>query len=206
MADEKLCKHKESCVKNACKGLVVSFLQSLAAKSAFHIVFQFLLKRGYKNPVQCLLKLISLDTLKFVGFASLMNFLYKATLCAMRNYRKKEDGLNHIVAGAVGGLSIAFEDQERRETWALYFFARFIDVSLRKGAKKYLPNTNVNNIEMYLFMIMIVFNVYCYGKEKDILVKSYYNFLKSVFSPSKAEQSVMNAWSAESAIRMPLNK
>lgn len=204
MAEQRLCKHKGNCIQNACKGFAVSFLQSLAAKSALHILLNFILKKGYRKPIECLLKLVSIDTLKFVGFASLMNFLFKATLCAMRFFRKKEDGLNHLVAGGIGGLAIFLEDKERRETWSLYLTARLVDILLRKGVKEYAPGVNVNNVEVYMFMAMIVFLVYCYAAEKDTLIRSYYNFLDLIFSPSKMEKTVMNVWSAQNTAKYPI--
>ncbi|CAG9314867.1 unnamed protein product [Blepharisma stoltei] len=202
MPQERLCKHKGPCWENTLRGFVMAFLQSLAAKSALHILLNFILRKGYRNPIKSLLSFISIDTLRFVGFASLMNSMFKASLCLLRNFRQKEDGLNYVISGGISGLAILVEDPGRRETWALYFFARFLDIILRRQGKQY--GLDVNKIEVFLFMAMIVFMIYCYGSEKDNMLKSYYSFLNILFQPSKAEKACMDLWSQQAAEKMPI--
>mmetsp|Transcript_405 Transcript_405/g.703 ORF Transcript_405/g.703 Transcript_405/m.703 type:complete len:205 (+) Transcript_405:330-944(+) len=201
--EEKLCKHKGECWKNALKGLVLAAGQGLAVKAALHILLNFLLKRGYKRPLQSLAKLFSIENLRFGVFTGLMNFLYKSTLCLLRYYRKKNDGLTYLVAGGVCGLSILAEDKERRETWSLYFAARLVDILLRSAGTR-CGGWNVNKIEVYLFMSMISFLLFCFTVEKDNMLRSYYSFLKMLYNPSKLEKDVMDVWSADSARIRPL--
>ncbi|CAG9323645.1 unnamed protein product [Blepharisma stoltei] len=202
MSEERLCKHEGPCWENAFKGFIKAFLQSLAAKSMISLIFNFILEKGYKHPMKSLMKIFSIDTLRFVGFASFMNILYKGTLCILRHYRKKEDSFNYFVSGCVSGLSVFVEDPGRRETWALYFFARFVDIVLRVNGKKY--NIDINRVEVGIFMITVCFMVYCYGAEKDNMLKSYYNFLDLLFQPSRIEKFCLNLWSKQNAEKMPL--
>lgn len=42
------------------------------------------------------------------------SFLWKSVNNGLRLYRKKDDRLNGLISGAVAGLSILFEKEERR--------------------------------------------------------------------------------------------
>ncbi|OMJ84543.1 hypothetical protein SteCoe_14351 [Stentor coeruleus] len=203
MEDKRLCKHKGSCTENTLKGLLKALIQGFAAKSCMHFLLNVLLRRGYRKPLESLLGFFSLDALRFTAFAGLMNFLFKSTLCTMRNFRKKEDGLNYIVAGAISGLSIVVEDKDRRETWSLYFAARLVDIVLRGMGKRY-GGWDVNKIEVYMFMFMIFFLVWSYGAEKDNLIKSYFNFLNMLYHPSKIERKIMDEWCKVNTLKNPL--
>ena len=203
MEEERLCKHKGECVRNALEGFVKAFGQGFAVKSCIHFLLNVLLRKGFRKPTQSFLSFFSADALKFSAFTGLMSLLYKSTLCLMRYFRKKEDGLNYLVAGGVSGLSIIVEDKDRRETWSLYFAARLVDILLR-GVGKRMGGWDVNKIEVYMFMFMIFFLVWCYGAEKDNLIKSYYNFLNKLYHPSKIERKVMDEWCRVGALKNPL--
>ena len=203
MESKSLCKHKESCVENAIKGLIKASLQGFAAKSCAYFVLNVLLRKGFKEPSKALTGFFTADAFKFTAFAGLMSLFFKSTLCALRKIRGKEDALNYMIAGSVGGLSIAVEDNERKETWSLYFAARMVDISLRAISKR-TGGWDVNQVEVYLFMFMIFFVVCCYGSEKDNLIKSYYKFLDTLYKPSAVEKQLMNEWYRMSALKYPL--
>ena len=203
MEEQSLCKHKGKCIDNSLKGLVKAFLQGFAAKSCIYFLLNVLLRKGFRKPMQSLKGFFSVDALRFSAFAGLMNFLYKSSLCAMRHFRKKEDGINYIVAGAVSGLSIIVEDKDRKETWSLYFAARLVDILLR-GVGKRMGGWDVNKIEVYMFMFMIFFLVWSYGAEKDNLIKSYFKFLNLLYHPTIIERKIMDEWCKVNALRHPL--
>ena len=203
MEEERLCKHKSGCIENAVKGLIKAALQGFAAKSCIYFLLNVLLRKGFRKPMQSLAGFFSLDALRFTAFAGLMNFLFKSSLCSLRYLRKKEDGLNYVIAGAVSGLSIVVEDKDRKETWSLYFAARLVDILLR-GIGKRMGGWNVNKIEVYMFMFMIFFLVWAYGAEKDNLIKSYYNFLNMLYHPTTIERKIMDEWCRANAAKFPL--
>ena len=203
MESKNLCKHKESCIENAVKGLIKASLQGFAAKSCAYFVLSVLLRKGFKEPGKALAGFFNADAFKFTVFAGLMSFLFKSTLCTMRRIRGKDDGLNYLIAGSVGGLSIAAEDKERKETWALYFAARMVDISLRAVSKR-TGGWDVNQVEVYLFMFMIFFVVWSYGAEKDNLIKSYYKFLNMLYHPTAIERKIMDEWCNLHAVKNPL--
>jgi hypothetical protein len=203
MESKQLCKHKGACLENAIKGLLKSLLQGFAAKSCIYFLLNVLLRKGFRKPTQALAGFFSADALKFTAFAGLMSFLFKSSLCALRKFRGKEDGLNYFIAGSIGGLSIMVEDKERKETWSLYFAARLVDVLLRALSKR-TGGWDVNQVEVYLFMFMIFFVVWSYGAEKDNLIKSYFNFLNMLYHPTAIERKIMDEWCRIHATKNPL--
>ncbi|OMJ77802.1 hypothetical protein SteCoe_22506 [Stentor coeruleus] len=203
MEEKRLCKHKGLCYENALNGLLKAMVQSFAVKSCVHLLMNVIIRKGYRRPIQSLLSFFSFDALKFTAFAGIMNLLYKSTLCIMRSFRNKEDGLNHIIAGAISGISIVVEDKERRETWSLYFAARLVDIVLRGVCRRH-GSWDPNKIEVYLFMVMIYFLMWSYGAEKDNLIKSYFGFLNKLVNPSNMERKIMDEWCKVNMLRNPL--
>ena len=203
MESKTLCKHKGGCVENAGKGFIKALMQGFAAKSCVYLFLNVLLRKGFRKPSQALAGFFTADAFKFTAFAGLMSLLFKSTLCALRKFRGKEDGFNYLIAGSIGGLSIAVEDKERKETWSLYFAARVVDISLRAISKR-TGGWDVNQVEVYLFMFMIFFVVWSYGAEKDNLIKSYYKFLNMLYHPTAIERKIMDEWCNIHAVKNPL--
>jgi hypothetical protein len=206
MAEEqRLCKHKDECWLNALKGGAKAFLQGFGLKAALHLLFNVLVKRGYRNPAKSLALIFSVDSLRFAGFLSLLSLIYRGSLCALRRLRGKEDGWNAFLAGGLAGLSVMVENKDRQENWSLYLFARVFDIVLRGMAKRGY-NINVQLVETIAFMVMIVFMLYCYAIEPDNMIKSYLHFLNMLYQPSKNEQLVLDVWKAQTQKMWPLHK
>lgn len=56
----------------------------------------------------------SLDAFRFAAMFGSFSFLWKSVNNGLRIYRNKDDRLNGLISGAVAGLSILFEKEERR--------------------------------------------------------------------------------------------
>jgi hypothetical protein len=204
MEEQRLCKHKGKCYENAIKGLLKACIQGFAAKSCLNFLMTIVLRRGYRRPLESFRSFFTVDALRFSAFAGLMSFLFKSSLCGLRFLRKKEDGTNYLIAGAISGLSIIVEEKDRKETWSLYFAARLVDLFLRRLGKR-MGGWDANKIEVYMFMFMIFFLVWCYGAEKDNLIKSYFNFLNVLYHPSVTERKIMDEWCRINALKHPIN-
>ena len=62
--------------------------------------------------------------LRFGAMFGVFAFLWKGVNNGMRVYRNKEDRLNGLIAGAVAGLAILCEKQEKRVDIAQQLFVR----------------------------------------------------------------------------------
>ena len=200
----KLCEHQGSCFRNAALGSAKAFLGAAAIRSAITLLSELVLKRGYKTPSAFVKVLFSGDSLRFCAFATLLNGLFKAALCTLRWLRQQEDGLNHLAAGAISGLSILVESKSRASTWCLYLGARVLDVLIRRVCSRY--GGDANKIEVGLFIAMVNFMMYCYGVEKDNMPRSYFKFLDMVYHPSQNERLIMTEWCRLTKERLPLKQ
>ncbi|CAI2365032.1 unnamed protein product [Moneuplotes crassus] len=115
-----LCSHKNGCIKNSFKGLLRNFAIGFGLNAAKIILFgllrpaKFTRNFTWKNLLSCA---------RLGAFLGLWNFSYKALLCMGRRLFKS-DKISSVVAGAISALSLAIEEEGRRETIALYIFAR----------------------------------------------------------------------------------
>lgn len=198
-----LCKHKFSCPENALRSLIEWLGKGYILKTVINLLYEIILKRGYRRPANILKQIFTLDAVRFAGFIGGMNFLYKATLCILRKLRGKDDGLNATLAGFVGGMAVLIDNPSRRENFALYSIARFFDIMLKIGAKRGKVPDPVQ-IWRGCFMVCIVFMAYAFAVEIDTLLPSYSKFLKDLYGASHAELSVMQEWRNEIKTRYPL--
>lgn len=202
-APTKLCKHRYSCPENAVRGLVEWVGKGYLLKTVINLIYELVLKRGYKRPGNLIKQIFTLDALRFAGFIGGMNFLYKATLCLLRKIRGKDDGLNASIAGFVGGMAVLVDTRSRRESFALYSIARFLDIMLKIGANRgKVPDP----IEFWRagFLVSIIFMAYAYTCEIDTLLPSYAKWLKELYAASPAELKVMEEWRKDIQTRYPL--
>lgn len=198
-----LCKHRLSCPENAVRGLVEWISKGYILKTVINLLYEIILKRGYKRPANILKQIFTIDALRFSGFIGGMNFLYKATLCLLRKTRGKDDGLNASIAGFVGGMAVLIDNRNRRENFALYSVARFFDIMLKIGAARGKVPDPVQ-IWRACFLVCMVFMAYAYAVEIDTLLPSYAKFLKDIYGASPAELAVMTEWRNEIKARLPL--
>jgi len=121
----KVCPHKYSCVQNAVyKGLFRSFAAGFLFKAMLSFLSATLSgKLGRKGRT---LEAIfwSKDSLRFGQFIGVMSFIFKAVLCALRRYFKRNDPKFHALAGFAAGSAIVLDNPRRRANVALYCLVR----------------------------------------------------------------------------------
>jgi hypothetical protein len=107
------CKHEEKlCYISAVKGFWKNFMYAFLTKAGISILLSLLRpSRFFKN----LLGVLSKDTLSFCLFVGGLAGIFKLTLCSMRRLRGTDDGINAAIAGALAGLSLAFEASGNRK-------------------------------------------------------------------------------------------
>ena len=91
------CKHKSGCLLNAFKGLIANFLIGYSIRTIIKILFTVLKKK--KSLGEILKLLYYPDSFSFGSFMGLLFGIYKIVNCLLRHIRKREDGLNSILAG-----------------------------------------------------------------------------------------------------------
>ncbi len=113
------CRHKSpDCVTNAVQGLISNFKIGLKIRLAVTLL-QVLLRGGKIGSIKIP------DQLRFPCFLSLFAFLFKMTLCVLRRFRGKDDGMNGFLSGVIGGLAILIhKDKGTKHMFALYLLSR----------------------------------------------------------------------------------
>ena len=113
----------------------------------------------------------------------------QATNCLLRAIRKKEDGLNSLVAGAVAGSSMLFWESTEI---ALYLSARAAE-SVFNGlvSRGYLKSHYYG--DSFLFALSTSFMFYAFVWEPENLRPSYHKFLMRV---SKGRDIVREGFNA----------
>lgn len=139
--------------------------------------------RFFKN----LIGILSKDTLSFSLFVGGLAGIYKFMLCSMRRLRGRDDGFNAVVAGALAGLSLAFEASgNRKRLLFMYIFVRGLDVLVTLLDKRgYIKK--IKNFEAYLFGPVIAFLVYAYFYELDVFPPGIDKAFMATASPTKVE-------------------
>ena len=121
-----LCKHDHSCMYNALRGFVRSFLYALGLKLFANNI-------GYAlSPAKLLRNLMSkdswVDNLRFVLFASALNGTYKSVLCFLRRILNS-DKLAAPIAGFMAGLCCMIDTDKRRRLILMLLMTRLTDVT-----------------------------------------------------------------------------
>jgi len=132
------CAHKHGCFENAARGLLRGFLGGYVVKSGLNVALATIFQRAWKKP-HLYKQSVGKDSLRFALFVSTLAGSFKATNCAMRKLRGKEDGLNSLVAGLVSGSVLIFDEKKRRTELALYLAARAAEALFRTLVMRYAP-------------------------------------------------------------------
>ncbi|KAJ1766288.1 hypothetical protein LPJ77_005416, partial [Coemansia sp. RSA 2523] len=121
------CQHEGTCMQNAIRGLLRTFLVGFGVKWGLEAVPHLISLRLFTRP-SLLLRGFSRDTTSFASFLAVLVSSYKAILCTMRHIRgeKGSDYTNSLVAGMLAGLISAKLDRStsRRNAISLYLFSR----------------------------------------------------------------------------------
>ena len=100
--------------------------------------FKSLYFRRQRTSVSALLKeSFGASTLRFAAFCALYSGSFKLLVTLLEWLRKKNDGYNSLIAGALAGTTFLIDtNKERRSEIALTLFARALSIIYRAGATK----------------------------------------------------------------------
>lgn len=68
-----------------------------------------------KKLLPNIIDLFSADCMSFCTFLGAFSGLFKFSMCTLRRWRGKDDGLNSIISGAIAGTSLLFDGSGRRK-------------------------------------------------------------------------------------------
>eukprot|EP00164_Ancoracysta_twista_P006128 GFYU01008472.1.p1 GENE.GFYU01008472.1~~GFYU01008472.1.p1 ORF type:complete len:456 (+),score=127.67 GFYU01008472.1:152-1519(+) len=181
-----LCTHKKNCLETflvrACKSAGYGYL----FKTGLGCVFGLLLGGAWKKPDKLgpkLKEIFGRDSINFALFMGLMNGGYRGAVCLLRHYRKTDDEINTLVAGAVSGLAILVDSEDRRTTMALYLMVRALDFTYQRFVREgkvpeIVPGAHKNKTYYTLLMCVCAsWTMVCGGFWRDVFFPSYLKFL-----------------------------
>ncbi|KAJ8660468.1 hypothetical protein O0I10_003926 [Lichtheimia ornata] len=113
--------------------------------------------------------------LRFAGMFGSFAFLWKLVNNGMRIYRDKDDRLNGLVAGAVAGLAILCEKQEKRVDIAQQLFVRALQGVYNAGKARDI--LYFKHGDALLFGLACGQILYAYTMQPHTLDPGYYNFM-----------------------------
>jgi len=186
------CKHNFSCFENIVRGWWKSFLYGYGIKSAISLLGLMISRKIFKDPSK-ILSLFNIDSIRFGAFLGSFSAVYKFVLCILRRIRNTDDGTNSLIAGALAGLSLAFESSSRRETWALYSFVRSLECLFNYLVEQgYIKKIKYG--EVLLFAFCASFLMTCHAYEPEVLDKGYSKFLTRFASLKPNDGLFLELW------------
>lgn len=94
-------------------------------------------KRTIRNPGTLIKELLEEGKIRSGAFTAMMTFVMKTTIALLRIIRKKDDGLNGFVGGALGGyLSLFLLKTDKKVFIVLSLLSRAFDTMYANGANK----------------------------------------------------------------------
>jgi len=177
-SETRLCKHKDSsCIIHAIKGFIRGLIIGYGLRAAIGLVGALLMRRLYRNPKKLFqVSFLNKEPVDFALFLGFYNLGFKATNCLLRNIRKKEDGINSAVAGAVAGMSMMFW---KSSEIALYISARAAESIFNALVQRGYVKSWYHG-DSLLFALSTAFMFYAFIWEPENLRSSYYKFLMRV--------------------------
>ncbi|KAJ3223554.1 hypothetical protein HK099_000975 [Clydaea vesicula] len=118
---------------------------------------------------------VALKASGFGSFFSSFTFLWKFTDDLLRFLRKKDDKYNGFIAGAVAGVSLLCEKQDRRVTIAQQILVRGLQ-SVYNGLKS-RELFHFHHGDSLIFILGSAQIMYGYAMQPASLPKSFYNFM-----------------------------
>jgi len=178
--DGALCLHRGDCVSHAARGFARGFGIGFGMRALLSLLPGLLLRKGYLRPVKLLKEsLLSRGTLGFGLFLGTYIGGFKALLCSLRHFRKKDDPLNAAIAGGLAGTSLLFADSSEVVTWALYLLLRagetIFNSLVKRGKINPIPH---GDSLLFSFSTAVIFAAYICN---PLTVRpSYRKFLKNM--------------------------
>ncbi|KAI7852821.1 hypothetical protein BDC45DRAFT_179185 [Circinella umbellata] len=162
---------------HAIKGGARAFLMAYGLRAGVHFCFYLLRvirkKAALSNILSTTLK--NEVALRFGAMFGVFAFLWKGVNNGMRVYRNKEDRLNGLVAGAVAGLAILCEKQEKRVDIAQQLFVRALQGAYNAGKARDI--IYFKNGDALLFGLACMEILYAYTMQPSTLAPGYYDFM-----------------------------
>ena len=130
------CKHNiKSCYMNSLEGFCTNFFYGFMVKAAINILLGMLAPK--KKLLPNIVDLFSADCMSFCTFLGALSGIYKSSICTLRRFRGNEDQINSLISGALAGLSLFFENSEKRKKFVLlYLFVRALEMLINVLDKK----------------------------------------------------------------------
>ena len=170
-----LCRHDHSCIFNATKGFLRSFIYALGLKL-------FVNNIGHvASPAKLLRNLMSVDSwrdnLRFVIFAAAMNGIYKTVLCFLRRIFNS-DKIAAPIAGFMAGLCCMIDTFKRRRLILMLLLTRLTSVSFSMGEARNLVK-DFSAYSLVIFLVSSTVAQICFMSESDCIDPKLKNFVKS---------------------------
>ena len=173
--------HDHSCEMHFVKRFLLVFNLAYKFYIPIHILPALIFKRRKltKEPIK-ILRAAAKNILKSTLFISCYVSFYWYFICKIKNYRKKTDKWNIILAASLCCFSVLWEPSNRRSEMALYMFPRFLESAMLylvdRGYVKPIPKG-----EVVAFAIALSFIMYCYQNEEKNIKPSYHSLFKKFF-------------------------
>lgn len=142
--------------------------------------------------------------MSFCTFLGAFSGIYKASLCTLRRWRGKDDGLGALISGALAGLALFFDySAARKKFLVLYLFCRSLDCLVQVLAKKgYIKK--IKYFEVYMFCPLITYLFYAYMYENECFPPGIDKAFKYCAAPTDKEYSMFeHVWQRQGAIFFP---
>ncbi|KAI9248612.1 hypothetical protein BY458DRAFT_526365 [Sporodiniella umbellata] len=172
---------------HAVQGGIRSFLLAFGIKAGINFCLYLIRVLQKKAPLGKILKatLKGLDPLWYAAMFGCFSFLWKSINNGMRLYRVKEDRLNGLVSGALGGLSILFLKRETRIALAQQLFVRALQAVYNAGKARDI--FAFAHGDALLFALGSAQLLYAYTMRPDVLPPDFYSFMiKAARCPQEA--------------------
>lgn len=130
-------KTKFSCIENILRGSIKSFGIGYGVKSALGLVKTLIgFKKLMKDPKLLLNPLLDKASFKTGFFALILSFFLKGGISLLRVLRKKDDGINAFIGGALAGYFSMFMVSSKKTFVACFFLSRAVECFYNSLANK----------------------------------------------------------------------
>ncbi|KJE92785.1 hypothetical protein CAOG_003685 [Capsaspora owczarzaki ATCC 30864] len=169
-----VCKHPGGCAHGALRAVLKGFALGFGLRGG--VAFATSLAK-YKLQLKKVLRAVfARPNLAFGGFLATLFGSARATECVLRLLRRKDDGINAVVAGAVSSLSILLA---RNEEISMYMLWKSFEALFNYGeARGMVPSWYHGDVLLFSVACSLLFHISVF--EPHNLRRSYWNFLDKV--------------------------
>ncbi|KAG0252805.1 hypothetical protein BG011_006735 [Mortierella polycephala] len=181
------CTTYEGVLKHAILGALRSGGVTYGGKALVNLCLGMLKLKSGKTSVGRIFKdaFTGQDAIRFGTFFGVFSFLWKLVNNGLKLYRGADDRFNGAIAGAVAGLALLVETQERRVTFAQQMFIRSMQGVYNAG--KYRGQFSFRHGDAFLFALASAQVMYAYVMHPDTIPKELFGFMvKTAQVPAEA--------------------